>query len=90
MSRRLISANNSDVKNMSVAELKSSIRASEGRTILSQNYVGVEPLVEGTIKGFPLRPIVRIIESKDSTKIGKCINLVDNLDISIVELIYYL
>lgn len=47
-------------------------------------------LVEGTIKGFPLRPIVRIIESKDSTKIGKCINLVDNLDISIVELIYYL
>ena len=47
-------------------------------------------LVEGTIKGFPLRPIVRVIESKDSTKIGKCINLVDNLDISIVELIYYL
>lgn len=47
-------------------------------------------LVEGTIKGFPLRPVVRIIKSNDKSKINKCISLVDNLSLSIVELVYYI
>lgn len=49
MPRRLISAVNSEIKKFSAQDLKESIRASEGRTILSQNYVGFEPLVQGTI-----------------------------------------
>lgn len=47
-------------------------------------------LVEGTVEGFPLRPIVRILKSKDNTKINKCINLAENLTISIDEIVYYL
>lgn len=49
MPRRLISATKSEIDKMTPQELKDSIRASEGRTILSQTYVGVEPLVENTI-----------------------------------------
>lgn len=49
MSHRLISATKTEINFMSVPELKDSIRASEGRVILSQNYVGVEPLVENTL-----------------------------------------
>lgn len=43
MVKRLISANYSDVKAMSAAELKQAIKASEGRTILSENVVAVTP-----------------------------------------------
>lgn len=48
MVRRLISSCRSEIRTMSVTELKNSIRASEGRVILSQNYVGHTPLLEGT------------------------------------------
>ena len=47
-------------------------------------------LVEGTINGFPSRPIVRVLQSDDNSKINKCINLVDVLNISIDKIIYYL
>lgn len=47
-------------------------------------------LVEGTINGFPLRPIVRVLQSDDNSKINKCINLVDVLNLSIDKIIYYL
>lgn len=43
MVKRLISANYSDVKTMTSAELKQAIKASEGRTILSENVVAVTP-----------------------------------------------
>ncbi|MCI1890696.1 MAG: hypothetical protein LKI92_01010 [Schleiferilactobacillus harbinensis] len=49
MVHRLISATKTEIDAMSPAQLKESIRASEGRVILSQNYVGVEPLVENTL-----------------------------------------
>ena len=45
--------------------------------------------VEGTIKGAPLRPLVKVIKSNMDERINKYINLVDKLDISIVELVYY-
>lgn len=48
MARRLISSTKSEIRQMTAMELKSSIRASEGRVILAQNYVGHEPLVQGT------------------------------------------
>ncbi len=37
--KRLISANTSDILNFSSEELKQSIKASEGRTVLSENVV---------------------------------------------------
>ena len=46
-------------------------------------------IVEGTIQGAPLRPLVRVIKSTDLSKINKVINLVDKLDVTIVELVYY-
>lgn len=49
MAHRLISATKSEIKSMSPMDLKNSIRASEGRVILSQNYVGAEALVENTL-----------------------------------------
>lgn len=45
MVKRLISANASDLLSMTAAELKQSIKASEGRTILSENVAVREPLV---------------------------------------------
>lgn len=48
MARRLISSTKSEIREMSAQELKASIRASEGRVILAQNYVMHEPLVQGT------------------------------------------
>lgn len=45
MVKRLISANASDLLTMTAAELKQSIKASEGRTILSENVAVREPLV---------------------------------------------
>lgn len=47
-------------------------------------------LVEGTINGFPARPIVRVIQSDNNEKINKCINLVDDLNLSIDKIVYYL
>lgn len=47
-------------------------------------------LVEGTINGFPARPIVRVIQSDNTEKINKCINLVDALNLSIDKIVYYL
>lgn len=44
MVKRLISANTSDMLKMNGAELKQSIKASEGRVILSENVVTHEPL----------------------------------------------
>jgi len=49
MVHRLISATKTEIDAMSTKDLKDSIRASEGRVILSQNYVGVEPLVDNTL-----------------------------------------
>lgn len=48
MALRLISSTKSEIRTMSAKELKDSIRASEGRVVLSQNYVGENPLVQGT------------------------------------------
>lgn len=45
MVRRLISANASEILNMSKDELKQSIKASDGRVILSENVVLHEPIV---------------------------------------------
>lgn len=45
MVKRLISANASDLLSMTAAELKQSIKASEGRTILSENVAVRESLV---------------------------------------------
>lgn len=47
MARRLISSSRSEIRTMSAADLKSSILASEGRTVLCQNFVGLS-LCEGT------------------------------------------
>lgn len=47
MARRLISSSRSEIRNMSAAELKASVLASEGRTVLCQNFVGLS-LCEGT------------------------------------------
>lgn len=43
--KRLISANTSDILNMSAEELKKSIQASEGRVVLSENYAPRETFV---------------------------------------------
>ena len=48
MARRLISTSHSEIRAMSAAELKESIRDSEGRVVLCQNYVGANPLADGT------------------------------------------
>lgn len=45
MVKRLLSCNSSDLLNFSASELKASIKASEGRTIVSENVVVHEPLV---------------------------------------------
>lgn len=48
MPRRLISSTRSEIRTMTAKQVKDSIRACEGRVILSQNYVGHSPLLEGT------------------------------------------
>ena len=45
MTKRLLNANVSDISNFSKSELKQSIKANEGRTILSENIVVREPLI---------------------------------------------
>ncbi|MBP8312168.1 DUF7916 family protein [Clostridium neonatale] len=45
MTKRLLNANVSDISNFSKSELKQSIKANEGRTILSENVVVREPLI---------------------------------------------
>lgn len=45
MGKRLISANTSEILQMTAAELKQSIRASEGRTILSENVATRESFI---------------------------------------------
>lgn len=47
-------------------------------------------IVKGTIEGAPLRPLVKIIKSDNEERINKVINLVDKLDMTIVELVYYI
>ena len=47
MARRLISSGRSEIQQMTAKELKYSILASEGRTVLCQNFVGLS-LCEGT------------------------------------------
>ena len=44
MVKRLISANSSEMLKMNGKELKQSIKASEGRVVLSENVVVHEPL----------------------------------------------
>lgn len=46
MGKRLISANASEMLKMTSEELKQSIKASEGRTILSENVAGRQPFIE--------------------------------------------
>lgn len=48
MPRRLISSSRSEIQKMSAQELKQSIKASEGRVILTQNAVVYSPLASGT------------------------------------------
>ncbi|MCL2006993.1 MAG: hypothetical protein FWG77_02810 [Treponema sp.] len=48
MATRLINAKRTDIQKMSASDLKKSIWDSEGRVILSQNYVGMVPLSMGT------------------------------------------
>ncbi len=48
MPRRLINSTKSEIRKMTKEELKNSIRASEGRVILAQNYVGIAALNDGT------------------------------------------
>ena len=45
MKKRLISANASEILAMTAAELKQSIKACEGRVILSENVAGREPII---------------------------------------------
>ena len=47
MARRLISSSRNEIQRMKAKDLKSSIHASEGRTVLCQNFVGLS-LCEGT------------------------------------------
>ncbi|MBC2254889.1 hypothetical protein HCB46_05335 [Listeria ivanovii] len=47
MVRRLISSSRSEIRKMSASDLKTSILASEGRTVLCQNFIG-HTLCEGT------------------------------------------
>lgn len=46
MVTRLISANSSELMKMNGDELKQSIKASEGRTVLSENVV-IQPAIDG-------------------------------------------
>lgn len=46
MTKRFISANASEIIGMSASELKQSIKASEGRIVMSENVVGREPFIE--------------------------------------------
>ena len=46
MTKRLLNANVSDIVNFSNEELKQSIKANEGRTVLSENVVIHEPLIQ--------------------------------------------
>lgn len=46
MGKRLISSNASEMLKMTSLELKQSIKASEGRTILSENVAGRQPFIE--------------------------------------------
>lgn len=45
MMKRLISSNSSEILKMNASELKDSIKASEGRVVLSENVAGLEPFV---------------------------------------------
>ena len=46
MTKRFISANSSKILEMTASELKQSIRASEGRIVMSENVVTREPFIE--------------------------------------------
>lgn len=46
MTKRFISANASEIMSMTAGELKQSIKASEGRIVMSENVVGREPFIE--------------------------------------------
>ena len=46
MTKRFISANASEIMNMTADELKQSIKASEGRIVMSENVVEREPFIE--------------------------------------------
>lgn len=46
MTKRFLSANASEIVNMTAEELKQSIKASEGRIVMSENVVGREPFIE--------------------------------------------
>lgn len=46
MTKRFLSANTSEIVNMTAEELKQSIKASEGRIVMSENVVGREPFIE--------------------------------------------
>lgn len=52
---------------------------------LSNGDIGI---VEETVPNFPLRPIIKILNSESSNKIGSMINLIDNLSIVISDIKY--
>lgn len=52
---------------------------------LSNNDIAI---VKETVKNYPLRPIVEVIESDNKELIGQKINLIENLSITITEIKY--
>jgi len=49
MPRRLVSSTRSQIQQMTAQELKSSIRASEGRIVLAQAHVGIPPMISNVM-----------------------------------------
>ena len=45
-------------------------------------------IVQQTLPGFPLRPIVKIVKSEYKNKIGSIVNLIDSLSIVISHIQY--
>lgn len=58
-------------------------------TIVKLNN-GDVAIVKGTIKGMPLRPIVKVIRSDKEERIGGYVDLSMKLDVTIVKILYYI
>lgn len=69
MVKRLISANTSDILAMNAEDLKESIKASEGRVVLSENVVTSQPLGED------------ITNAEVATAFGADLILLNNMDV---------
>lgn len=56
MPRRLVSSTRSQILRMTAAELKSSIRASEGRVVLAQAHVSIPSMISNVMGWRSCRP----------------------------------